>query len=138
MIRPERSSRSAATRISPSATSRIRATEVLTVLRPLPMSCNTPTASYAAHIPPFGLNNGEFAGGQFLDGRVDTLEEQAQAPFLNPLEMNMANETLVRSISDQNKKNISLKKVRIEGEEFYRISNHDSMPPFLEMKKMSY
>ena len=27
-------------------------------------------------------------GGLFLDGRVNTLEEQAQKPFLNPVEMN--------------------------------------------------
>ncbi len=55
---------------------------------------NTPTTSYAAHIPEFGFrsNNrggGDFFGGQFLDGRVNTLEEQAQLPFLGELEMNM-------------------------------------------------
>ncbi len=51
---------------------------------------NTPTASYAAFIPEFtGIRNG-FLGGQFLDGRADTLEQQALQPFINPLEMNMA------------------------------------------------
>lgn len=54
---------------------------------------NTPTASYAAFIPGFGLRPApgggyRFTGGQFWDGRAATLEEQAQAPFLNPLEMN--------------------------------------------------
>jgi cytochrome c peroxidase len=34
-------------------------------------------------------------GGQFLDGRAPTLEEQAKEPFLNPLEMNMPNRRAV-------------------------------------------
>lgn len=59
-------------------------------------SRNTPTASYASHIPDFeDLGGGEFIGGQFLDGRASTLELQAQMPFLNPLEMNMADEAAV-------------------------------------------
>ncbi|MDH5631685.1 MAG: c-type cytochrome [Gammaproteobacteria bacterium] len=53
---------------------------------------NSPTTSYAAFIPPFQLVNdigGDFyIGGQFMDGRASTLEDQAKAPFLNPLEMN--------------------------------------------------
>ena len=51
---------------------------------------NTPTASYAASIPSFQFddNNNRYFGGQFLDGRASTLEEQAKGPFLNPLEMN--------------------------------------------------
>jgi cytochrome c peroxidase len=61
---------------------------------------NSPTASYAAFIPPFhfkadGAAGGEFVGGQFLDGRASSLELQAQAPFLNPLEMNMVDEEAV-------------------------------------------
>ncbi|MCP3689553.1 MAG: c-type cytochrome [Gammaproteobacteria bacterium] len=64
------------------------------------VSRNTPTSSYAAHIPEFGFrsNNrggGSFFGGQFLDGRVNTLEEQAQLPFLGELEMNMDSEEAV-------------------------------------------
>ena len=54
---------------------------------------NAPTASYAAFVPPRRLVTGpngvtDYAGGLFLDGRVDTLEDQAQAPLLNNLEMN--------------------------------------------------
>ncbi len=64
------------------------------------VSRNTPTSSYAAHIPEFGFRpndrrGGDFFGGQFLDGRVDTLEEQAQMPFLGALEMNMDSEAAV-------------------------------------------
>ncbi len=50
---------------------------------------NSPTASYAAFSPAFHYDEEEglFVGGQFLDGRAATLEEQAKAPFLNPVEM---------------------------------------------------
>lgn len=52
-------------------------------------SRNTPTAMYAAYVPAlFYMNDDDgFAGGLFLDGRVNTLEEQAQKPLLNPIEM---------------------------------------------------
>ena len=42
--------------------------------------------------PPFGYDSsaGSFLGGLFVDGRVNTLEDQAKKPFLNPLEMNNA------------------------------------------------
>jgi cytochrome c peroxidase len=50
---------------------------------------NGPTAMYAAFSPVFHFDEAEqlFVGGQFLDGRAATLEEQAKGPFLNPLEM---------------------------------------------------
>lgn len=49
---------------------------------------NTPTAGYAAFSPPFHrMTDGEYRGGQFLDGRSSGLIEQAQGPFLNPVEM---------------------------------------------------
>jgi cytochrome c peroxidase len=50
---------------------------------------NTPTAMYAAFSPAFHYDEKEglYVGGQFLDGRAATLEEQAKGPFLNPLEM---------------------------------------------------
>lgn len=49
---------------------------------------NAPTAMYAAFIPPFSRDSlGNAVGGQFLDGRVNSLEQQAQKPFLNPIEM---------------------------------------------------
>jgi cytochrome c peroxidase len=54
---------------------------------------NTPTAKYAAFIPTFGFfeDEGEWVprGGQFLDGRADTLAAQAAGPFVNPREMAM-------------------------------------------------
>lgn len=55
---------------------------------------NSPTAGYAAFVPTLHaeLDDGEIlmVGGLFLDGRVDSLEEQAGKPFLNPVEMKNA------------------------------------------------
>lgn len=50
---------------------------------------NTPTAMYMAFSPAFHFDETErlYIGGQFVDGRAATLEEQAKLPFLNPLEM---------------------------------------------------
>jgi cytochrome c peroxidase len=58
---------------------------------------NSPMASYAAFVPPLHVEpeEGLFVGGLFLDGRVDTLEQQAGKPFLNPLEMNNADQAEV-------------------------------------------
>ena len=60
---------------------------------------NSPTVSYSQFIPPFQNNNnqggGNARGGLFLDGRANSLEEQAKAPFLNALEMNNESEEAV-------------------------------------------
>ena len=50
---------------------------------------NAPTAEYAAFVPAlhYSIDDSAYVGGLFWDGRVNTLEEQAQKPFLNPLEM---------------------------------------------------
>ena len=58
---------------------------------------NAPTASYAAHIPPFSMGP-PVKGGQFVDGRASTLEEQAKLPFLNANEMNMADKAAVVAV----------------------------------------
>lgn len=57
---------------------------------------NTQTAAYAMFSPPFHFEwvvEGDVVeyiptGGQFWDGRADTLADQAKQPFLNPREMN--------------------------------------------------
>ncbi|HSH13663.1 MAG TPA: cytochrome c peroxidase, partial [Desulfurivibrionaceae bacterium] len=58
---------------------------------------NAPTSSYAAFIPVFSWDavEGLYVGGQFWDGRADTLKDQAKGPFLNPVEMAMADEAAV-------------------------------------------
>jgi cytochrome c peroxidase len=49
---------------------------------------NSPTILYAAKVPPRDLVGDRVIGGLFWDGRANSLEDQAQAPLLNPLEMN--------------------------------------------------
>ncbi len=52
---------------------------------------NSPSMMYASFIPAFHANPDEedsVLGGLFWDGRTNNLVEQAQGPFLNPLEMN--------------------------------------------------
>ncbi len=56
---------------------------------------NAPTASYAAFSPAFELKNGKYQGGQFHDGRVNTLAEQAMGPPTNPVEMAMADKPAI-------------------------------------------
>ena len=58
---------------------------------------NTPTAMYAAAVPPLAFKDPDdgFAGGLFLDGRVDSLEEQAHKPLTNPIEMGNADAAAV-------------------------------------------
>ena len=55
---------------------------------------NSPTISYAREIDPFSSIPSP-NGGLFLDGREPRLEEQAQRPFLNKIEMNMIDEAAV-------------------------------------------
>lgn len=51
---------------------------------------NCPSITYAAFTPAFHYEPADsvYVGGFFLDGRVNSLQEQAKKPFLNPLEMN--------------------------------------------------
>lgn len=51
-----------------------------------------PTVAYASFSPKLSYNDHDnvYVGGQFWDGRVNDLVEQAKGPFLNPLEMNNA------------------------------------------------
>ena len=67
---------------------------------------NTPTAAYAAFVPPFHFdpNQQKWIGGQFLDGRALDLVEQAQAPFVNPIEMhNESKYLVVRDVARQDR-----------------------------------
>lgn len=57
---------------------------------------NAPTAAYASFSPAFHRReDGEWVGGQFLDGRAATLEDQAGGPPLNPIEMGMPDKAAV-------------------------------------------
>jgi cytochrome c peroxidase len=62
-----------------------------------------PSAAYAfgSPAPGYQVIDGErlYIGGQFWDGRAGSLEEQAKAPFLNPVEMNNPDKaTVVRKV----------------------------------------
>ncbi len=50
---------------------------------------NSMTCAYSSYVPPLHYNEEDetWVGGLFWDGRVNTLEEQAAQPFVNPLEM---------------------------------------------------
>ncbi len=65
---------------------------------------NAPTAAYTSLVPDFSVNTaGEFIGGQFIDGRVLNLIEQAKQPFLNPLEMNNPDTaTVIQAVRNSN------------------------------------
>lgn len=50
---------------------------------------NSMTCSYVAYVPALHYDDEDetYVGGLFWDGRVNSLEEQAGQPFINPLEM---------------------------------------------------
>ena len=62
---------------------------------------NAPPSGYAAFSPIFDLQM--LVGGQFWDGRADTVKDQAKGPFLNPVEMAMPDEAaVIAAIADTN------------------------------------
>ena len=64
---------------------------------------NAPMAGYANTSPSFHFDDllKEYIGGQFWDGRANTLADQAMGPPLNPAEMGLPNaETLVKRIQE--------------------------------------
>ena len=64
---------------------------------------NTPMAAYANTSPSFHFNEelNEYVGGQFWDGRANTLADQAMGPPLNPVEMGFPDaETVVQRIQE--------------------------------------
>ena len=68
---------------------------------------NTPTAAYAEFTPDFHLANGEYIGGQFLDGREQDLKGQAGQPPLNPVEMGMPDKASIVARLQENSEYIS-------------------------------
>lgn len=62
---------------------------------------NSPSLIYATYTPAFGFveYSQKWAGGQFWDGRANTLQEQAEGPLFNPLEMNNTRAGLVKKLA---------------------------------------
>ena len=80
---------------------------------------NAPTLSYASFSPSFHINNdGEFVGGQFLDGREVDLAGQAGKPFLNPIEMAMPDKSAVVERLKENEQYITAF-IRFYGEDIF-------------------
>ena len=67
-------------------------------------SRNTPMAAYASTSPHFHFDEAlkEYVGGQFWDGRANTLADQALGPPLNPVEMGLSNDQQVVEKLQQN------------------------------------
>lgn len=67
---------------------------------------NAPTSAYSKFSPDFAqitdpVRGLIYTGGQFIDGRRDTLEEQAKDPFTNPVEMaNPAPQAVVNKVKN--------------------------------------
>jgi len=71
---------------------------------------NAPTAAYAMKSPHFYFDSKkqQYKGGQFLDGRENTLAGQAGGPPLNPIEMGMPDKKIVVERLKENKKYVTL------------------------------
>ncbi|REG86669.1 cytochrome-c peroxidase [Marinomonas pollencensis] len=67
-------------------------------------SRNTPMAAYANTSPDFHFDEAleEYVGGQFWDGRANTLADQALGPPLNPVEMGLSSDQQVVEKLQQN------------------------------------
>lgn len=67
---------------------------------------NAPSVIYSMYAPAFGFveYSQKWVGGQFWDGRANTLQEQAEGPFFNPLEMNNTREGLARMLAQSSYK----------------------------------
>ena len=60
---------------------------------------NAISIAYSTYTPTlhYSIDDSSYVGGFFMDGRVNTLQEQAQKPFLNPLEMGNTDASMVVS-----------------------------------------
>jgi cytochrome c peroxidase len=59
---------------------------------------HTPSLAYAAYAPRLHEPEpGVYAGGQFWDGRADSLEQQASSPLYNPSEMALSDPSALRA-----------------------------------------
>ncbi len=79
---------------------------------------NAPSAAYAAFSPFFHWDGveGLYVGGQFWDGRANTLADQAKGPFLNPVEMAMpSKKTVLARIADEANPNVKLYRILFKG-----------------------
>jgi cytochrome c peroxidase len=58
---------------------------------------NAPSLAYVSRIPPLHRDtSGDYVGGLFLDGRAETLVDQASEPVTNPIEMALPDAVVLR------------------------------------------
>jgi cytochrome c peroxidase len=95
-------------------------------------SRNTPMAAYANTSPSFHFDDvlKEYVGGQFLDGRSNTLADQVMGPPLNPVEMGLPDaKTLVERLQENPFYVTTFK--RLYGEKVFESSTaHKVLPAF--------
>lgn len=87
---------------------------------------NAPPASYAVFSPFFFYDSieGMYLGGQFWDGRANSLADQALGPFLNPVEMAMPDKhAVLMAIASRRNPNYNTYKTLFQ--QVYGISIYD-------------
>ncbi|MEE9494067.1 MAG: cytochrome c peroxidase [Gammaproteobacteria bacterium] len=96
---------------------------------------NTPSAGYAAFSPFFHWNadEGLYIGGQFWNGRVNTLAEQAAQPPLNPVEMAMPSKWAVVTRMKNNSRYVrmfkNIYKIDLDQIPAYELAPAGEIPP---------
>jgi cytochrome c peroxidase len=93
-------------------------------------SRNTPMAAYAHTSPSFHFDEQlqEYVGGQFLDGRANTLADQVMGPPLNPVEMGLPDaQTLVERLKENPFYVTTFK--RLYGDKVFETSSADKVLP---------
>ena len=89
---------------------------------------NAPTASYAMFSPTFSKSDDVYIGGQFHDGRADTLKAQAGGPPLDSAEMQMEDKSSVVDRLKENEEYITAFKLLYSESIFDDINaTYDSM-----------
>lgn len=77
---------------------------------------NSMSSAYSCYVPPryYDDEDETYVGGLFWDGRVNSLEEQAAQPFVNPLEM--GNHSLDRVVEKVRKADYYTELIKVYGE----------------------
>ena len=92
---------------------------------------NAPSAAYANTSPAFHFDAAlqEYVGGQFWDGRANTLADQAMGPPLNPAEMGLPTaQSVVKRIQENPFYVVNFK--RLYGEQVFDEKGKSTLPAF--------
>jgi len=92
---------------------------------------NAPSAAYANTSPAFHFDAElqEYVGGQFWDGRANTLADQAMGPPLNPAEMGLPTaQSVVKRLQENPFYVVNFK--RLYGDDVFDVTNGENLPAF--------